>query len=108
MPVFTEVWFLKKPERIEALGFILLTSLLIWALVEHAMRSYLQSTQTKLPGWDSKPTARPTTFMLSTKFSGLQTVTVAGRKRLAQPLSSTQTKYLTALGLNDSCMYRPI
>jgi transposase len=107
-PLIVNDLFLKKPERIEALGFILLTSLLIWALVEHTMRSHLQSTQTKLPGWDSKPTARPTTFMLSTKFSGLQTVTVAGRKRLAQPLSPTQTKYLAALGLDDSCMYRPI
>jgi transposase len=107
-PLIVNDLFLKKPERIEALGFILLTSLLIWALVEHAMRSFLQSTQTKLPGWDSKPTSRPTTFMLSTKFSGLQTVSVAGRKRLAQPLNSTQVKYLAALGLNDSCMCRPI
>ena len=105
-PLIVNDLFLKKPERIEALGFILLTSLLIWALVEHAMRSFLQNTQTKLPGWDSKPTTRPTTFMLSTKFSGLQTVTVATRKRLAQPLNSTQTKYLAALGLNDSCMHR--
>ncbi len=107
-PLIVNDLFLKKPERIEALGFILLTSLLIWALVEHAMRSHLQHTQTKLPGWDSKPTIRPTTFMLSTKFSGLQTVTVAGKKRLAQPLNSIQTKYLTALGLNNSCMYSAI
>lgn len=107
-PLIVNDLFLKKPERVEALGFILLTSLLIWALVEHTMRTFLQSSQTKLPGWDSKPTTRPTTFMLSTKFSGLQTVTIAGRKRLAQPLNSTQTKYLNALGLNDSCMYRPI
>ncbi len=107
-PLIVNDLFLKKPERIEALGFILLTSLLIWALVEHAMRSFLQSTQTKLPGWDSKPTTRPTTFMLSTKFSGLQTVTVGDKKRLAQPLNSTQAKYLAALGLNDACMYKPL
>jgi len=91
-PLIANDLFLKKPERIEALGFILLTSLLIWALIEHAMRSFLQSTQTKLPGWDSKPTTRPTTFMLSSKFSGLQTITLADKKRLAQPLNSTQAK----------------
>ena len=107
-PLIVNDLFLKKPERIEALGFILLTSLLIWALVEHTMRSTLQRTQTKLPGWDSKPTSRPTTFMLSTKFAGLQTVTLAGAKRLAQPLNSTQVKYLTALGLKQSCMHSPI
>jgi hypothetical protein len=31
--------FLKRPERIEALGLVLLISLLIWRLIEHAMRT---------------------------------------------------------------------
>lgn len=107
-PLIVNDLFLKKPERVEALGFILLTSLLVWALVEHAMRSHLHHSQTKLPGWDSKPTTRPTTFMLSTKFSSLQTVTIAERKQLAQPLNLTQIQYLAALGLDDKCMCNPI
>ena len=107
-PLIVNDLFLKKPERVEALGFILLTSLLVWALVEHAMRSHLHHSRTKLPGWDSKPTTRPTTFMVSTKFSSLQTVTIAERKQLAQPLNLTQIQYLAALGLDDKCMCNPI
>ena len=30
--------FLKRPDRIEVLGFILLTSPLVWNLMEHVMR----------------------------------------------------------------------
>ena len=46
--------FLKKPERIEALGLILLLALLLWRLMERAMRMYVDTTHTPLPGWDKK------------------------------------------------------
>ncbi|MEJ2327541.1 MAG: hypothetical protein P8Y27_06580 [Chromatiaceae bacterium] len=52
--------FLKRPERIEALGLILLISLLIWRLIELVMRTRLHARQATIPGWDNKPTARPT------------------------------------------------
>jgi len=51
--------FLKRPERIEALGLILLASLLIWRLIELVMRTQLHARQATVPGWDNKPTARP-------------------------------------------------
>ena len=51
--------FLKRPERIEALGLILLISLLIWRLIELVMRTELQARAATVPGWDDKPTARP-------------------------------------------------
>ena len=63
--------FLKRPERIEALGLILLISLLVWRLLEHTMRTELETTDTELPGWDNKPTRRPTAYMLTWKFRGI-------------------------------------
>ncbi len=42
--------FLKKPERIEALGLILLISLLLWRLIEQAMRSELAACEATVPG----------------------------------------------------------
>ena len=36
-PLIVNDLFLKKPERIEALGFILVISLLIWRLVERCL-----------------------------------------------------------------------
>ena len=44
--------FLKRPERIEALGLILLISLLVWRLVEHFIRTELEDADTTLAGWE--------------------------------------------------------
>ncbi len=56
--------FLKRTERIEALGLILLISLLIWRLLEQAMRTHLESHNATIPGWDNTPTNRPTAYMV--------------------------------------------
>ncbi len=56
--------FLKRTERIEALGLILLISLLIWRLLEQAMRTHLERHNATIPGWDNKPTNRPTAYMV--------------------------------------------
>ena len=63
--------FLKRNDRIEVLGLILLIALLIWRLMEHQMRSYLQQHEATVPGWDNKPTQRPTSYMLTIKFKGI-------------------------------------
>ena len=70
-PVIVNSLFLKKPERIEALGLMLLLALLLWRLMERAMRRYVDTTSTPLPGWDKKATERPTSFMMITKFAGV-------------------------------------
>ena len=41
-PLIVNDLFLKKPERIEALGFILVLSLLIWRLLERCTRKYIK------------------------------------------------------------------
>ena len=63
--------FLKKPECIEALGLVLLLALLLWRLMERALRTSIDTTQTPLPGWDKQATERPTSFMMVTKFAGV-------------------------------------
>ena len=95
--------FLKRPERIEALGLILLISLLIWRLMEHAMRTDLEARDTTVPGWDNKPTRRPTTYMLTWKFKGVMILCIGQQRRLAQPLSPTQQAFLKALQVPESC-----
>jgi hypothetical protein len=44
---------------------------MIWRLMERQMRLYLAEQGTTVPGWDNKPTARPTSFMMSTVFAGI-------------------------------------
>jgi transposase len=95
--------FLKRPERIEALGLILLIALLVWRLMEHTMRTELEATDTDLPGWDNKPTRRPTSYMLTWKFRGIIVLRIGEERRLAQPLSATQEAFLKALRVPVSC-----
>ena len=54
-PVIVNSLFLKKPERIEALGLVLLLSLLLWRLMERQMRAHVESTGMPLTGWDRRP-----------------------------------------------------
>jgi len=106
-PVIVNRLFLKKPERIEALGLVLLLALLLWRLMERAMRTSIDTTQTPLPGWDKKATERPTSFMMVTKFAGVIVLKLGHDRQLARPLSVVQQQYLTALDVPVACFTRP-
>lgn len=106
-PVIVNSLFLKKPERIEALGLILLLALLIWRLMERAMRRHVDTTSTPLPGWDKKTTERPTAFMMVTKFAGVIVLKCGHDRHLARPLSAVQHHYLTALDVPATCFTLP-
>jgi transposase len=98
-PVIVNSLFLKKPERIEALGLVLLLALLLWRLVERALRVHVEMTGTPLMGWDKKASQKPTAFMMMTKFAAVMVLKVGGQRQLAQPLSAVQESYLNALGV---------
>src|SRR5919199_206480 len=102
-PLIVNSLFLKKPERIEALGLVLLLALLLWRLVERALRVHVETTGSTLPGWDKKETQKPTAFMMMTKFAAVIVVKVGAYRQLAQPLSSVQQSYLSALGVPGTC-----
>ena len=63
-PLIVNDLFIKTPSRIDALGMILIIALMIYRLMERTMRQYLQENNTKVPGWDKKPTDKPTAYML--------------------------------------------
>jgi len=119
-PLFVNDMFVKRPDRIEVLGFILLTSLLVWNLMEHVMRlegvvikggfttppEYLKRTDSSVPGWDHKATQTPTSFMMTTKFKGVLVVEVDGEWRFTVPLTSEQRQYVQALRLTEDSLLR--
>src|SRR5215470_8249780 len=106
-PVIVNSLFLKKPERIEALGLVFLLALLLWRLMERAMRRHVDTTSTSLPGWDKKVTERPTAFMMVTKFAGVIVLKCGHDRHLARPLSAVQHHYLAALDVPATCFTRP-
>jgi transposase len=106
-PVIVNSLFLKKPARIEALGLILLLALLLWRVMERAMRTHVATTNTPLPGWDKKATERPTAFMMVTKFAGVIVFKLGDHRQLACPLSVVQQQYLRALDVPATCFTLP-
>ncbi len=105
-PLFVNDLFLKRPERIEVLGFILLASLLTWNLMEHVMREHLRRTASTISGWDRKPTSTPTSFMMSTKFKGVLVARIAEEWHFTAPLTGEQQQYVRALGLSEAALLR--
>ncbi len=104
-PLLVNDLFLKKTERIEALGFILVISLLIWRLIERCIRKYIKAKDITITGWDKKQTDRPTTFMMSTKFCSVHILRKDDMRWLAREISSVQRQYLDALGLSEEIFY---
>ena len=104
-PLIVNDLFLKKPERIEALGFILVISLLIWRLVERCLRGYIKEKNIKITGWDKKQTSSPTTFMMTTKFCSVHTLKKGSIRWLSRKISDVQKEYLDALGLSEEIFY---
>lgn len=98
-PLIVNSLFLKKPERVEALGLVLLLALLLWRLVERTLRVYVETTETPLTGWDKKATQKPTAFMMMTKFAAVMVIKVGPQRQFAHPLSTVQQHYLRALGV---------
>ena len=98
-PLIVNSLFLKKPERIEALGLVLLLALLLWRLVERALRLHVETTGSTLPGWDKKATQKPTAFMMMTKLAAVMVIKGGGQRQLAQPWSTVQQAYLDARGV---------
>jgi transposase len=98
-PLIVNSLFLKKPERIEALGLVLLLALLLWRLVERALRVHVETTGNTLTGWDKKATQKPTAFMMMTKFAAVMVIKVGAHRQLVQPLSPIHQQYLWALNI---------
>jgi transposase len=106
-PLIVTSLFLKKPERIEALGLVLLLALLLWRLVERTLRVHVETTGHPLTGWDKKATQKPTAFMLLTKFAGVTVIKVGSQRPLAHSLSPVQQQYLVALRVPASYFTAP-
>ena len=98
-PAIVDSIFLKKPERIEVLGMILLIALLIWRLMERSMRRHLKATGNTVNGWNKRRTDQPTSYMMTTKFNTVLVVKVGNIRKLARPLTPVHNEYLEALGV---------
>lgn len=63
--------FVKKPERVITLSFIMVLCLLIYRLAEHVLRRQLAHTSQTIPNQINKPTNRPTIRWIFQCFEGI-------------------------------------
>ena len=99
-PAIVDSLFLDLPERIEALALILLTALLIWRLMERSMRRSIEENDEPVSGWDHKPTRRPTSFMMTIKFSGVMVIKIGTKRSLNREFGPEQKQFLQALDVS--------
>ena len=80
--------FVKRPERIMALAFVMTLCLLVYKLAEVRVRQRLAETKQTVPDQARKPTVRPTLRWLFQYFEGID------RLHIAQPDGTSITEVL--------------
>jgi len=63
--------FVKKPERVMALSFVMVLCLLVYRLAEQLLRRHLAATAQTVPNQVNKPTSRPTMRWIFQCFEGI-------------------------------------
>ena len=106
-PVLVNSLFLKKPERIEALGLILLLALLLLALDGARYADVCGHHPHALARVGQKSDGAADAFMMITKFAGVIVLSAAtiGSSRARSPV--VQQHYLTALDVPATCFTLP-
>jgi len=101
-PIFmTSSVFLKKEERIVALGFIMCLCLLTYTLSQRKLRLRLQQDDEKLPNQKKKPTKKPTMRWIYQMFEGvhiLYRLTEIGTTEIVLNLNPLRMKILQLMG----------
>ena len=90
--------FLKKPERIMALLMIMTLSLLIYATLEHRIRTALKENNETFPNQKNKPIKNPTARWIFQSFSGIHVLTVNQNQVLVLNLKEKHLLILRFLG----------
>ncbi len=107
-PLIVNDVFLKNPGRIDALGLVLLLSLLVWSLMQRSLRKSVEEHPDRvLTDLADRVTTRPTAFILVHKFLNVTILKLGNTRRLAHPLKADQQNYLKALGLDSTIFTTP-
>jgi transposase len=90
--------FLKKPERIEALLMVMTCSLMIYAALEHRIRSELKAQNQTFPDMKNKPSQSPTARWVFLCFAGIHELQVGDTSPMVLGLKPHQGVILDCLG----------
>ena len=100
--------FVKKPERVIALSFIMVLCLLVYRLAEHLLRCQLAQTEQTVPNQVGHPTKRPTMRWIFQCFEGIDLLHIRMDSRWQTQvlgLQSLHQRILRLLGPSYSQFY---
>lgn len=96
---FASSVFVKKPERVVALSFIMVLCLLVYRLAEHLLRSQLAQTEETIPNQVNKPTNRPTMRWIFQCFEGIDLLHIRMGSRFQTQVLGLQALHRQVLRL---------
>ena len=94
----TSSLYLKKPERIEALLMIMTCCLMVYAALEHKIRSELGAQSEYFPDLKYKPSQNPTARWVFLCFQGLHELTISQEQKLVVNLKERNRVIIDCLG----------
>ena len=104
-PEFINALFLKTPERVEALTYMILIGLMILSVMEYVVRRELSKEDDLIIGPGKIKMKRPTLRAILGIFEYVPIILVKQReyckRKLQRPLKDSQLKILNYLGLDE-------
>ncbi|WP_041622576.1 IS1634 family transposase [Oscillatoria nigro-viridis] len=100
---FTSSVFVKKPERVEAIGMIMGLCLLVYNLAQRKLRQQLLATNDRVKNQVNKLTDKPTIRWIFQMFQAVHLVTINGEKQVSN-LNQERQDILRHLG-EYCCQY---
>ena len=94
----TSSFFLKKPQRIEALLMIMTSCLMIYAGVEYQIRHALMEQNASFPDMKIKPTQKPTAKWVFFCFQGISVLTIDMKQQVVTNMMQRQSSLLNCRG----------
>lgn len=91
-------FFVKKPERVEALTFLMTLCLTVYAALEHKLRKKLAQANESIPNQVGKESSRPTARWIFSLFTDIHFLYVRQEQPLCLNLKEVHLKILTLLG----------
>lgn len=80
---FASSVFVKKPQRVEALAFIMALTLMVYTLAERKLRQALDAQNQTVLDQRKQPTANPTFRWIMQKFQGIHWVYLDGQRQIS-------------------------
>ena len=96
--------FVKKPERVMAIGFIMVCCLLVYRLAEYRVRERLAQREETVPDQVNKPSTRPTMRWIFQCFEGIHVVSGNDTSQIVG-LNDFHKHILSLLGLFCQKLY---